>query len=170
MSGENEVEVDQDAIAAEVAAVELPPDTSPPGAGIGGEAGVPGAPALVEPAASWIHVTPAIVSGLDLFVCPAWQLTGDEKTALADALAPALDQLFPGGLGAERWAPYFRLLVVAGGIVVLRYDRDTGKLKPLRRVARAAQPGDEEGAPIAPGIGPGAGGGFSTAGGGGTSH
>lgn len=132
----NELEVGQETLAAEAEGIALPggaeleqPTSAAPGTEL--------APA---PPASWAPITPAIVEGVDLFVCPAWELTADEKRALADALAPALDQLFPGGIGDERWAPYFRVLVVAGGIVALRYDRKSGKLRPLKSKPTSSSP------------------------------
>jgi hypothetical protein len=146
---ENPVLVDSDELAAEAERVELPPGEPAAPAGEGA------APVfqLVEepPPAAWAEITPGIVEAVDLFVCPAWELTAPEKSALADALAPALDQAFPGGIGDERWAPYFRLLIVAGGIVAMRFDRNAGKLKPLR-VKSADDPApDLEGAAAAPG-------------------
>lgn len=139
---EVEVEVDHADLAAQAEHIELPPDETAapeaPGAAI---AGVP-ATQVSPQRAPWSALCPGIVSALDLLVCPAWELTDAEKAALADSLGPALDQLFPGGLGDERWAPYFRVLLIAGGIVALRYDPRRRTLKPLLlRRDRIAQAG-----------------------------
>lgn len=141
MSKENELDIDQTAIAAEAEAVPLP-DHSMPGIEEGG-AGAPttsDAPApMPEAAQSWSSITPGLVVMLDVGLCPNWQLTDQEKHELDGALAATLDQLFPGGIGNERWAPYFRLLAVAVGIAGARFDTDAMRFKPLRK-PRAAEP------------------------------
>jgi len=130
----NELDVNADELASEAAAVPLPDSPLPSNAegdaapALDAGAASPGA----EAPSSWAPITPGIISGIDLFVCPAWELTDQEKNALSDALAPALDQAFPGGLGDEKYAPWFRLLIVAGGVAAMRYDRERGRLKPLR--------------------------------------
>lgn len=89
------------------------------------------APVEGEPQpSSWAPICPAVVFALDVFGMPNWKLKPEEKTALQECLAPVLDDLFPGGLGSERWAPYFRLLAVCGGIVLVRFDPEKG-LPPL---------------------------------------
>lgn len=128
--GTNRVEVDEARIAAEMAAAA----NTAPELATGEAPAAQGAP-VTDPAAppresSWAPICPAVVTVLDTFVMPNWQLTADEKAGLGEALAPVLDDLFPGGLGSERWAPYFRLLAVCGGIVLTRYDREKG-LPPL---------------------------------------
>ena len=147
MTAENQHDLDLAALAREADAVPLP-DTAELVAATGSsdEPGSPGEPA---PSASWAPITPGIVAGVDLFVCPGWKLTDAEKTALADALTPALDQAFPGGLGDEKYASWVRLLIVTGGIVALRYDRDTGRLAPLRE-KKAAKPEADAAPPASP--------------------
>lgn len=148
----NQVEIDQAELERELDQIHVP-DSSTPGV-VDGPSGasLEGAPpaAAGQVSASWAPVSPAIVQLVDLFVCPAWKLTQQERDALAEALAPALDQLFPGGLGDERWAPYARLAMIAGGIVLSRFDRETGKLAPLRDSARQAAAGPEAEPPVAP--------------------
>lgn len=133
-TGANSVEVDEERIAAEMAAaVEASDAGAQPGAPVAAEEGAP-APS------TWAPMCPGVVAVLDTFVVPNWQLKPEEKDGLAEALAPVLDDLFPGGLGSERWAPYFRLLAVAGGIVLTRWDREKG-LPPLH-----AEPESKKGA------------------------
>ncbi len=125
---DNMHDIDPAALAAEADAIaaEVPAETAP------GEA--PAAPPA-DPAAqveAWGSICDGAVQLLDVFVCPAWVLEAREKAALAEALAPVLNDLFPGGLGNERWAPYFRLAMVASGVAFSRFDRDAGKFKPLR--------------------------------------
>jgi hypothetical protein len=81
------------------------------------------------PAESWAPVVAGMM-GLADVIAPNWELQPAEKDAFADALSPILDQLFPGGFGNERWAPYVRLLAVSAGIVMVRVEN--GQLKPLR--------------------------------------
>lgn len=128
---ENELEVDHAALAADAAAVPLPENLDAPGAAAEAGGDAPGAD--MAPPASWAPLTPGLVSAVDLFVCPNWDLQDAEKLELAAALAAVLDQVFPGGLGDERWAPYLRLLIIAGGIVAARYDPDAGRISPLRK-------------------------------------
>lgn len=149
----NELDVDNDELAAEAAAVPLPSDSTPQsdvdGAAASGQPDAAGTPAP----ASWAPLTPPIFEAVDLFVCPAWKLTAQEKAALADALAPVLDRLFPGGVSDERWAPYFRLLLVAGGVVAMRYDRTTGKLQPMRAKPKNDSAPSDRTADDVPGVG-----------------
>lgn len=159
----NELDVDQDQLAAEAAAIPVPDDAPAPGA-----PDQPAAPGVeLEPGApapsAWAPVTPSIVALLDKLACPAWELTADEKNELAESLAPVLDQVFPGGLGSERWAPYVRLVFVAAGITLARYDAERGKFRPLRK-SRAASSSSSS-TPPAPGAGDDdvPAGGFSTA-------
>lgn len=161
----NELDVDQEALAAEAAAIVPPEDLVPPGPT--DQEPAPGADqelAPGEPApSSWAPVTPSIVALVDKLVCPAWELTAAEKLELAEALAPVLDQVFPGGLGSERWAPYVRLAFVAAGITLARYDGDRGKFRPLRNTRTSSS---SSSAPAAERLGAGddgPAGGFSTA-------
>ncbi len=157
----NELDVDQEQLAAEAAALEVPTDATPPPGGAAPGPDTAAGQIDQAPPSSWAPVTPSIVALLDKLVCPAWELKADEKLELADALAPVLDQVFPGGLGSERWAPYVRLAFVSAGITLARYDGERGKFQPLRK-ARASP---SSSTPPAPGAGdddvPAAG--FSTA-------
>ena len=92
-------------------------------------AGSPGEP-VPAPAESWAPVVAGMM-GLADVVAPNWELQAEEKSAFADALTPILDQLFPGGFGNEKWAPYVRLVAVSAGIVLVRLEN--GQLRPLRR-------------------------------------
>jgi hypothetical protein len=136
VNGHNTVDVDAAALTAEadsIAAAASPapefnadkPAQSESGAVTSNGAAAPGN-------ASWLPVCPGVVQVFDTFICPNWELTTDEKNALAESLAPVLDDLFPGGLGSERWAPYARFALICAGVVVMRVDRETGKLPPLR--------------------------------------
>lgn len=146
---ENELEVDHDQLAGEAAAIELPADSAAPGGAAPAPAAAPATIEQGEPAASWSSVTPGLVVALDLAVCPNWKLSDDEKHELAAALAPVFDQLFPGGIGNERHAPYFRLLAVVLAIAGPRFDRESFRFKPLHE--RKAKAPSEEGAAAAPG-------------------
>lgn len=160
---ENELEVDHAALATEAERVELPTDTSAPGADAPAGGDAPGA--TIPPAASesWSAVTPGLIVVLDLVVCPNWELTDDEKTEFGAALVPVLHRLFPGGLGDERWAPYFRLAAVTLAIAASRFDREKFRFKPLRE-KKAEEPSEPGAAPrtagnagsfsTAPGAGP----------------
>lgn len=81
------------------------------------------------PVESWAPVVAGFM-GLADVIAPNWELQDAEKGAFADAVTPILDNLFPGGLGNERWAPYVRLVAVTAGIVMVRVEN--GKLRPLR--------------------------------------
>lgn len=138
---DNDVNVDNDALAAEAAGIPLPPDATPAG---GAAPGPETAPAAIDQApqpSSWASSTPMLVFLIDRLAVPNWKLTDQEKGDLGDALAPVLDDLFPGGMGSEKWAPYFRLLAVGASITLARVH--DGKLTPLRA------PSDDEAAPAA---------------------
>lgn len=136
---DNEHDVDHARLADEAGAVPLPPgsDAAPP-ASSGPELGPEPAGELVDAPAStsWASSTPTVVFLIDRFVCPNWELTDKERDDLAIAMTPVLDDLFPGGLGSEKWAPYFRLVGVAGAIALDRVH--DGKMKPLRKRASSA--------------------------------
>ncbi len=61
---------------------------------------------------------------------PQWNLTDDEKNELTKSTAHILEDLFPGGLSG-RYAPYLRLIVVSGVIVITRAKEHDGKLPGL---------------------------------------
>ena len=52
---------------------------------------------------------------------PQWNLNPHEKNELTKSLAHILEQQFPGGLSG-RYAPYLRLITVAGLVCVTRYQ------------------------------------------------
>lgn len=163
--GTNQHEVDQDRIDAELEAVAVP--DSPPGASQVGPgpsgAGAPSDAGQLAPApSSWAPATPMLVLALDRGVCPNWKLSADEKRELEEALAAVLDQLFPGGMGDERWAPYIRLVAVAGGIAAARFHE--GRFTPLRAPTVDGEGGEGGASPASAGARQ-----FTT-GGGGASH
>jgi hypothetical protein len=127
---ENRVEVDAAKIESEMAAVADAADAENTGIPVSSSAAAAGAAEPVP--SSWAPICPAVVQVLDLFVCPNWKLREEERTALEESLAPVLDDLFPGGVGDARWAPYFRLAFVVGGVALSRLDRETGRFPPLR--------------------------------------
>ena len=102
------------------------------------------------PGESWAPVVAGFM-GLADVVAPNWELQPPEKNAFADALTPILDQLFPGGFGNERWAPYVRLVAVTAGIVMVRMEN--GRLRPLR-APQAPPPAEVDQAPGTAGNGP----------------
>lgn len=61
---------------------------------------------------------------------PQWNLTDEEKHELTKSTAHILQDLFPGGLSG-RYAPYLRLITVAGVIVITRHKEHGGKLPGL---------------------------------------
>lgn len=117
--------------AAAIAATAAPP-TDQPIAEISASADLAEA-ANDEPTAavSWGAVTPAIIQVVDTLVLPQWNLQQKEKTELSESIGEILDQLFPGGLANEKWAPYIRLTLVSSAIVLTRVDPETKKLPPL---------------------------------------
>jgi hypothetical protein len=134
VNGHNTVDVDAAALTAEADSIAA---AAAPAPALNADVSAQSAPGAANSeaapgGASWLPVCPGVVQVLDTFVCPNWKLTTDEKHALAESLAPVLDDLFPGGLGSARWAPYARLAMICGGVVVMRVDRETGKLPPLR--------------------------------------
>lgn len=121
----NTLDIDHEALSleAEMALGGRPTPASAPG----GFGATPDANAA--PGESWAPVVAGFM-GLADVVAPNWELQEPEKAAFADALTPILDQLFPGGFGNERWAPYVRLVAVTAGIVMVRVEN--GRLRPLR--------------------------------------
>ncbi len=140
---ENQVIVENTELAAEAAAIPLPPgDPAAPGAPSSpGEPGDQLAPADQAPS-SWASSTPMLVFLIERLAVPNWKLTDQEKGDLGDALAPVLDDLFPGGMGSEKWAPYFRLLAVGASITLARVH--DGKLTPLRAPSSDAPAADPD--------------------------
>lgn len=121
----NTLEIDHEQLAREAEAAISPklPGGAPPPFGAPAAAPVP-------ESESWAPIVSGLM-GLADVVAPNWDLLPEEKSAFADALTPILDQLFPGGFGNERWAPYVRLAAVSAGIVMVRVE--DGRLKPLRK-------------------------------------
>lgn len=127
----NAHDIDPAALAAEADAVPLP--ELGPDLGAGQEAAAP-------PPSPWASMTPGFVEALAVVVLPSWGLAAEEKAAVADALAPVLDDIFPGGLGAERWAPYLRLVLVGASVAAAHRDPETGRWPPLFVRPEAAAP------------------------------
>ncbi|MCC7328701.1 MAG: hypothetical protein IT484_00930 [Gammaproteobacteria bacterium] len=111
-------QLDMEQLAAAADRIELPPEPVDPAAA------PPAAPQ--DEGESWAVITPAIAGLMADALVPAWAVTDEQRAAFAGALAPVLDRLFPGGIGAERWAVYLRLLMVGAGIVAAHKGQPTG--------------------------------------------
>ncbi len=178
MSADNPVELDPAQLAAEADAVDVP-DETPPGAageappaapgGEGGELTFDQAEAL---AASYEGAAFVLYDQAATIVAPNWQVTRDEKRALAHSTAVALALWFPD----QQLPPkYVALLTLAGtfyAITDARRDPATGQLRPLRAppparpsssTGGAGSGEDQDQAGPAPAAGAKVGGGFSTA-------
>lgn len=79
----------------------------------------------------WRIVVEQLVTVSDALVFPQWKLQKEEKEVINESLCAILDQIFPGGIGNEKWAPYIRLVLVSGSIVLTRLDPKTRSLPPL---------------------------------------
>lgn len=128
--GINVVEVDEAALAAEVAALEA---AAPPP--------VEAAPEPAAPAESWGPMVEGITPQLALFVFPQWNLTPAERAEFTQSLTLCLDQLLPGGL-AGKYACYVRLILLVGGVAASRYIMH-GKLPPLGPKIEKEKPAEQ---------------------------
>jgi len=85
----------------------------------------PAAPTMTEDQAqqiaeqNWLPVLSGALPMLAVSVFPQWQLQPAELDGFGKALAGCLEQLFPGGMGG-RYACWFRLVAITGGIIVTR--------------------------------------------------
>lgn len=133
MARGNVVDVDPEALRREADAVAAAAPEPMTGA-------APAAVPAAAPSGDWRPVADMLVLTLDLAVLPQWNLTAPEKSELAASVDGVLVRLFPGGMDSEQWAPYLRLLAVAGGIVAAR-ALESGKLPAFGpKVKPAAAP------------------------------
>lgn len=129
----SEVRIDEVALASEADAIAQEFAQSQPAAQPGevapGEAGQTG-PSEADVLAGYRMISFAIVDRGFEIGAPAWAVTNEEKTRLADAMAQALVLWFPDQPIPPK---YLALLVLAGvglEIVAARKDPLTGQLKP----------------------------------------
>lgn len=81
---------------------------------------------------SWLTVASKSVEFTAAKVCPAWELTADEKAEASHSVAGVLDHYFPGAVqGFDKWHPLSKLAGTMFFIVALRIDLSTGRLAPL---------------------------------------
>ena len=129
----NTVEINPLELQAEAAriAAEAPPEIPPAPAEPPPPAASPEQIQLVQDAEKGYKILAlGVVSQGAALIVPNWQVTGDEKTALADSIVQALMLWFPDGLIPPK---YMALLVVAAcvsTIVMSRMDAETGALPP----------------------------------------
>lgn len=156
----NEVDIDEAALAAEAAAIEVPAASAAPtaqGAPASAEAALPST-AAAEPTADQIEArakegAPALRYILDPVVdtvAPNWQVTDVEKGKLAHAAAVALVAWFPQDL-PPKYAALLGLAFTVATIADAHRD-EHGQVKPLRARQESPPPADPRG-----------GGGFATA-------
>jgi hypothetical protein len=114
-------------LAAEAAAAlsEAPADTGAAPSGAPAQA-----PYDPDMATEWDMYMAMAVNLIAKVVLPQWNLTDEEKHELTKSTAHILQDLFPGGLSG-RYAPYLRLIVVSGAIVITRHKEHGGKLPGL---------------------------------------
>jgi hypothetical protein len=97
---------------------------------------------------SWRTVADKTVEFSAGAICPAWELTNDEKGQLSAAVAEVLDHYFPGALqGFDRWHPLSKLAGTMFYVAVLRFDFETGRMAPLRKKEQADGSGASRGRP-----------------------
>lgn len=80
---------------------------------------------------SWTKLMEPIFQVVDTLVLPQWNLREEEKAELSASTGQILDQIFPGGLANEKWAPYVRLVAVSCTVILTRIDPETRKLPPI---------------------------------------
>ena len=90
------------------------------------------------------------VEGLSGAICPNWELTTDEKSALAANLATAFGWWVPNINIHPRYLALGGVVFCMFGIAKSRKDPATGKVKPMRvRPVEPAQGEQQQGAPDA---------------------
>lgn len=149
MSGENVLEIDPATLAAEAAAVDLPPETPTPGTpgeqpGPGaeleaGELTLDQAEAL---AASYEAAAVVLYSQAARIIAPNWNITPAETRELGHATAVALALWFPDQQLPPKYAALLALAGTAYALAESRRDPETGRLPPMK-VARAATAGHQ---------------------------
>jgi hypothetical protein len=92
---------------------------------------------------SWLPVARQSVDFCAHQVCPAWELTDDERAQVAAGVAEVLDHYFPGALhGFAAWHPLAKLCGTLFFVALSRFDFDRGEFKPLQH--RKANNGTRE--------------------------
>lgn len=132
----NTVEVDDEAIAAELKLLEgehIPAGEMPPGAQPGAAPGPDaGASTSSPPAMDWTMPAGLVVFVFDKIVAPNWELEAVEKQMLHEQVVGTLQAFFP----TVNLDPRIVALLGLGGALVAitgkRIDLETGKIKPLR--------------------------------------
>lgn len=76
--------------------------------------------------AGWSDIMPGLITLLSFAVFPQWAFSAEEQAELSKASAEVLEQVFPGGMGNKRWAPWIRLGLVSSGVVLARFHPDDG--------------------------------------------
>lgn len=122
-----QLEIEAEKIVADAVAAETPKPGPAPSADDLGEPEQPAAPADI----SWSKLMEPVFQVVDTLVLPQWNLREEEKAELSASTGEILDQIFPGGLANEKWAPYVRLLAVSCTVILTRIDPETRKLPPL---------------------------------------
>lgn len=79
-----------------------------------------------QPDAGWSDITPGLVTLLTFVVFPQWGISAEEQKEVSKAAADVLEQIFPGGMGNKKWAPWIRLGLVSTGVVLARFDPEVG--------------------------------------------
>jgi len=142
---EHDVEVDHEALDAELDAAGTGAGTAETGHG------EPGTDLVVSPVESWMGVA-RIVAGQLAALAPNWQIPADQVEENARAIARVLAAWGPSGPGnPEDWNPWLQLAYCAAvtvGMYGLEFDQETGVvLKPLQRepIDGEPKPGDRTG-------------------------
>ena len=149
--GENVVEVDPAALAAEVDALGIEPAPAP----VASEVAQPGAPAgdlsdadAARIAQGYEAGAVIVVMGAARMFAPAWNVTQAECTEFGRALALAAAHWWPDGSLPPKWAALLNVAAIGVGIVAARQD-ESGALRPLRH-----RPASTAAAPVAAGAAP----------------
>lgn len=94
---------------------------------------------------SWLTVSTQVTDAVSARVCPAWELSVDERSHLAGSLAGVLDHYFPGAMyGFANWHPLAQLAGTLFGIAALRIDYATWTFAPLHRKEEKQNAADGE--------------------------
>jgi hypothetical protein len=106
-------------------AVAMAPAATDPGA-------VPISPSVADMGAGYSMIAAALLDTTCELTVPAWEITTDEKTKLADAIGNACALWFPGEI-PPKWAALIVLAGAAGQIAMARRDPATGGFRPRFR-------------------------------------
>ncbi len=162
LSGDNLVEIDAAALAAENEGIEIPqqagapPEGAPPAPGASSAA--TGAPELTleqlqAHVPAWKGGTDLIVNTLADVVAPNWRATRDEREQVSGAFALALAAWFPDDAIPIKYLVLMNAGAAIWNLAASRRDPNTGKFIPLRiaPAADAAKTGGEAPAPASSG-------------------